>query len=75
MTTTPVPRLWKPGVVAVELGEPLHRIAYVLRTRPHIRPRAYAGTVRLFDNATITEVQHEINAIDARRMARRASHA
>jgi hypothetical protein len=75
MTTTPVPRLWKPGVVAVELGEPLHRIAYVLRTRPHIRPRAYAGTVRLFDNAAIAQVRDELDAIDARRTARRASHA
>lgn len=75
MTTTPVPKPWKPGVVAVELGEPLHRIVYALRTRPHIRPKAYAGVVRLFDNAAITEVRHQINAIDARRTARRASHA
>ena len=74
MVDTP-PRLVTVGVIASELGVRVDRVVRVLRTRSHIRPRAYAGTVRLFDNATITEVQHEINAIDARRMARRASHA
>jgi hypothetical protein len=41
---TPVstlPRLRTPGVIARELGETLQRVQYVLRTRPHIKPRPW----------------------------------
>ncbi len=60
------PKLNTPGRVAEILGAPLHRVLYVLRTRPHIRPSARAGILRLFDRAAIAMVRHELNAIEAR---------
>ena len=62
----PTPRLVTVGVIASELGVPVARVCRILRTRLHIKPLAYAGNVRLFDNATIAHVRHELNAIDAR---------
>lgn len=66
------PRLVTIGVIAEELGVPVDRVNRVLRTRSHIRPRAYAGNVRLFDNDAIAQVRYEINRIDARRSGRSA---
>lgn len=63
-------RLRTPGRLADELGVPLHRVLHVLRTRPHIRPAARAGTLRLYDAAAVAQVRHELNAMDARRPAR-----
>jgi len=73
------PRLVTVGVIASELGVPVERVcrilrARILRARPHIRPRAFAGNVRLFDNAAVAQVRYELNLIDARREARRARH-
>jgi hypothetical protein len=65
--TTTTPRLITPGVIADELGEPLHRVLHVLATRQHIRPAARAGTLRLYARRTVAQVRHELNAIDARR--------
>ncbi len=62
-------KLWTPGRIASELGEPLHRVHYVLRTREHIKPRARAGLLRLYRSEAIALVRHELNAIDARRAA------
>ncbi|MCH7808548.1 MAG: hypothetical protein IIB60_04935 [Planctomycetes bacterium] len=64
---TEAPTLVTVGVIAAELGIPVDRVYRILRARPHIRPRAYAGNTRLFDNAAIALVRHELNAIDARR--------
>ena len=64
---TEAPTLVTLGVIADELGIPVDRVYRILRARPHIRPRAYAGNTRLFDNAAIALVRHELNAIDARR--------
>ena len=64
------PQLRTPGLIARELGEPLHRIQYLLRTRDHIRPTARAGLVRLFDREAVSQLRHELNAIDARRSIR-----
>lgn len=55
------------GVIARELGEPLHRVVRILNTRDHIRPLARAGTLRLYERDVIAEVRHELHAIDARR--------
>ena len=66
MTTIP-PRLITPGVLAAEVGVPLHRVLHVLATRPHITPRARAGTLRLYDRAAVAMVRHELNAMDARK--------
>lgn len=69
------PRLITPGVIAAELGEPLHRVAHVLESRSHIRPAARAGTLRLYDRQAVAAVRHELNAIDARRHRLRGKEA
>lgn len=69
MSCDTIPHLLTPGRIAANLGEPLHRIAYVLATRPHITPSARAGRIRLFDHAALAQIRHELNAIDARRVA------
>ena len=61
------PQLRTPGVLAADLGEPLHRVLYVLRTRHHIRPSARAGRLRLYDREALAMIRRELNAIDARR--------
>ena len=66
MTKHDVPTLVTPGVIAKELNEPIHRVLNVLATRPHIRPAARAGTLRLYRRDTIAMVRYELNAIDAR---------
>ena len=63
---TKAPKLVTVGVIAEEVGVSVDRVSRILRSRPHIRPRAYAGNTRLFDNAAIAQVRHELNAIDAR---------
>ena len=60
-------KLDTPGRIAEKLGEPLHRILHVLATRPHIRPAATAGVLRLYTRDSIAQIRNELNAIDARR--------
>jgi hypothetical protein len=60
-------RLITPGVIAAQLRVPLHRVLHVLATRRHIKPRARAGTLRLYDKKAVAQVRHELNAQDARR--------
>ncbi|MBI1824859.1 MAG: hypothetical protein HYR83_00580 [Planctomycetes bacterium] len=62
-----IPNLITPGIIAGELGQPLHRVLNVLRTRTHILPTARAGTLRLYGRHAVAMVRHELNAIDARR--------
>jgi len=67
-----IPKLRTPGVVARELGEPLHRVDYVLRTRPEIRPTARAGRLRLFDLAGVEAIREALADIDHRQGATHA---
>lgn len=67
MTSTTLPRLRTPGVIAREVGESLRRVQYVLQTRSHIKPAALAGRLRLYDRQAVAMIRHELNAIDARR--------
>ena len=60
-------RLRTSGVIATELGVPLHRVVYVLATRTHIPSVARAGNLRLYDRRSVAMIRHELNAIDARR--------
>lgn len=69
------PKLITPGVIAAEVCEPLHRVLNILTTRPHIRPVARAGTIRLYDRAAVAMVRHELNAIDARRSRKAVGNA
>lgn len=68
---TDVPSLLTPGRIASELCVPLHRVLRILRTREHIRPRARAGTIRLYRSETIAQVRHELHAQDAKRAERK----
>lgn len=70
MATTEV-QLLTSGRIASEEKQPLHRIAYILATRPHIRPAARAGNLRLYDRRAQAMIRHELNAIDARRNRQR----
>ena len=69
---TDIPRLVTVGVIASELGVSVDRVTRLLRARPHIKPQAYAGNVRLFDNTAVAQVRYEIGLIEARRAARRS---
>jgi hypothetical protein len=74
MSTVP-PKLVTVGVIAAELGVSVDRVARILRARPHIQPKAYAGNIRLFDNETVSQVRYEMNTINARRGMRGGQHA
>ncbi|MEE9131246.1 MAG: hypothetical protein V3T84_14595 [Phycisphaerales bacterium] len=60
------PQLLTPGRIAKKLDTPLHRVLHVLRTREHIRPIARSGNIRVFDQAALAMIRHELHAIDAR---------
>jgi hypothetical protein len=64
-----VSQLRTPGVIAGELGQPLYRILYILRTRPYIVPSARAGRLRLFDLDAVAMIRQALNGVDARRGA------
>lgn len=66
MATDNAPALITAGIIAEQLGEPLHRVTNVLRTRKHIKPAARVGTLRVYDRQAVAQVRHELNAIDAR---------
>lgn len=74
MRNSAVPLLLTPGRIAAELGVPLSRVIYILRTRPHIVPRARAGILRLYDREALAMVQHELDAIDAQRARKEWPH-
>ena len=67
-----IPALRTPGVIARQLGEPLHRVLYILSTRSHILPSARAGTLRLYDWGAVGLIRDELDAIDSRRSRRSA---
>ena len=69
--TPPPPRLNTTGHIAAALGVPIHRVRWVLDTRPDIRPTAYAGRARLYSAAAVARIRHELTAIEARRDAGR----
>ena len=65
--TRKIPQLRTPGVIADELGEPLPRVLYVLRTRGHsIRPIGRAGVLRVYDRAAVGSVADVLLAMDRR---------
>jgi hypothetical protein len=70
MKTSSTPMVRTAGSIARELNQPLHRVEYILRTRPHIQPSCRAGRLRVYSSQAVAQVRHELNAIDAR-----ASHA
>ena len=74
MANEPVPKLRTPGILAADLGVPLHRIHYILQTRKHVKPSARAGGLRLYDREAVALIRHELNAIAARRASQGVRH-
>ncbi len=72
LAASPV-RLVTAAEIAARLGQPPRRVQWILATRPHIRPAARAGTVRVYSTAAIAQVQDEVDRIDMRRKG--ADHA
>jgi hypothetical protein len=56
--------------IAARLGQPEHRVRWILATRPHIRPAAQAGAVRIYSTSAVALVQDAIDVIDSRRRGR-----
>ncbi len=54
------------GELARRLGQPVHRIAYLIQSR-HIRPVARAGIARVFTETDLNYLAAEIQRIDAER--------
>ena len=75
MTDRNLPRLVTVGVIADELGTTPGRVARIIRARPHITPRAWAGNSRLFSTQAIAQVAHEIEQQDARKAKRKGGDA
>jgi hypothetical protein len=67
----PPPKKITTRVLAEELGPTPDQVRRGLARPPDIKPRAYAGIARLFDNEAIARVRHEINKSDARGSGRK----
>jgi hypothetical protein len=70
-STTTLPTV---GEIARRLGESLHRIEYVIRSR-NIRPISWAGHVRIFAEADVAYIADELHLIDARQQDEDAAKA
>jgi len=67
--TNDTPQLRTSGIIAAELGAPLSRVLYILRTRS-VRPIGGAGILRLYDRAAVDMVRHALEALERREVAR-----
>ena len=54
--------------IARRLGEPTHRVAYVVRSRD-LRPTRRAGNCRVFSDPDVEVIAAELRRIDAERGA------
>ena len=52
------------GSIARRLGEPIHRVEYIIRSR-NIQPSGRAGNCRVFTDADIAYIAAEFRRIDA----------
>ena len=52
------------GEIARRLGEPVHRIEYIIRARD-IQPSSRAGNSRVFTESDVAYIAAEIGRIDA----------
>jgi hypothetical protein len=52
------------GEIARRLGEPIHRIEYVIRAR-HVSPCGWAGNARVFPDEAVDAIAAELNRIDS----------
>jgi DNA-binding transcriptional MerR regulator len=60
------PRANTIGTIAARLGCPIHRVEYVIRSR-HLKPAERAGNLRIFSEADVDYIRHELGRIDAER--------
>ena len=51
------------GEIARRLGEPIHRIQYVIRAR-NIRPCGWAGNARVFPEDAVQAIAAKLHRID-----------
>lgn len=56
------------GEIAKRLGEPLHRVEYIIRARD-IQPTGRAGNARVFADADVDRIAGELRRIDSERGA------
>jgi hypothetical protein len=61
------------GEVCKHLNQPMHRVARILDTRPHIQPIKRVGVLRIFDDRGVEAIRTEIEKMDARRRGTRAA--
>jgi hypothetical protein len=52
------------GQISKELGVPVHRLNYVIRSRGIKEVTRAGGTVRLFDDAAIGQIKFALNAME-----------
>lgn len=65
-TMSEIETLLTVGEIARRLGEPLHRVEYLIRSR-NIRPAGWAGHARVFRDADLTRIAAELRRIDGER--------
>ena len=69
-----IPRANTVGEIGRRLGQPVHRVEYVVRAR-HIRPISRAGNARVFADADVQLIAGELRRIDLERGASREDEA
>jgi hypothetical protein len=58
------------GEIAARLGQPVHRIEYIIDSRG-LRPTAWAGHARIFSEADVTYIEQVLRRIAAERQGDR----
>ena len=64
----PAPTMPTIGEIARRLGQPVHRIGYLIRARG-LRPCGWAGNARVFPEQVVETIANELRRIDATRGA------
>ncbi len=54
------------GEIARRIGQPVHRVEYVIRSR-NIQPTGIAGNARVFSDADVERIAGELHRIDAQK--------
>ena len=61
-----IPSALTVGEIARRLGEPVHRVEYILRARG-LKPVSWAGNARIFSEADLAYIASELRRIDEER--------
>ena len=70
--TTLAPSMPTIGEIARRLGEPAHRVEYVIRAR-QIQPCGWAGHARVFSEEAVQAIAAELQRIDSTRTREQAT--